>query len=178
METARKHSASRQAAAQRSLLDLDRYVPFFFTAISNKLSRGASRIYRKRFGVGVIDWRVLSQLAIEPGITGNRICQVIGLDKAAVSRSLRLLERKGLVSAAADPRDTRRRSISLTPAGYELHDRIIVVALERERRLLEVLTATETETLRSLLRRLQGRLATMDGDAGMRADGLGKARSD
>jgi DNA-binding MarR family transcriptional regulator len=48
--------------------------------------------------------------------------------------------------------------MSLTPAGRTLHDRIILVALERERRLVECLSATERETLIDLLGRLHRRL--------------------
>jgi DNA-binding MarR family transcriptional regulator len=136
------------------VLNLDRYVPGLLTFLANKLSRGASAIYRREFDVGINDWRVMSQLALEPGIPASRICAVVGLDKAVVSRSLAVLEQHGLVVGA----DTRRRLMSLTPAGRTLHDRIILVALERERRLVECLSATERETLIDLLGRLHRRL--------------------
>ena len=50
--------------AAGAVLDLETYVPYFLTAISNTWSRSASRLYLERFGVGVTEWRVLSQLAI------------------------------------------------------------------------------------------------------------------
>ena len=70
-------------------LDLDRYLPFGLTAIANKIARSASRVYLRRFGVGINEWRILANLRINPGVTANLICQTSGLDKAAVSRSLR-----------------------------------------------------------------------------------------
>ena len=70
------------------VLDLDRYVPALITFIANKLSRSATVLYQKRFGVNVTEWRILSLLAIEPEISAARICHVIGFDKGPVSRTL------------------------------------------------------------------------------------------
>ena len=52
------------------MLDLDRYVPAFITFIANKLSNSATAFYQKNFGVNVTEWRIMSLLAIEPGIPG------------------------------------------------------------------------------------------------------------
>ena len=62
-------------------LDLDRYVPAFVTFIANKLSNSATVFYQRNFGVNVTEWRIMSLLAIEPGIPASRICNVIGFDK-------------------------------------------------------------------------------------------------
>ena len=120
------------------MLDLDRYVPALITFIANKLSRGATVVYQKRFGVNVTEWRILSLLAIEPEISAARICHVIGFDKGPVSRTLAAMQERGLVAIKADQEDGRTYSISLTSKGCATHDQVIVVALERERRLLSV----------------------------------------
>lgn len=144
------------------VLDLARYVPALLTFVSNKLSRSGSALYRRHFGVGIIEWRVLTMLALEPSIPASRVCQVIGLDKGPVSRSLAGLERQGLVTIRADATDTRRRLATLTPAGRALHDRIIMVALERERRLLSCLTAEQQDSLIELLNLLHENLGAVN----------------
>lgn len=137
-----------------SQLNLARYVPALLTFLANKLATGASQCYRKHFGIGVVEWRMLSMLAVESDITANRICQAIGLDKSAVSRSLQTLEAAGQVRSQVDPKDARRYTVSLTASGKDLHDRVLKVALERERRLLSGLSAAEVDTLVELLGRL------------------------
>jgi DNA-binding MarR family transcriptional regulator len=151
----------QDTSSPHPVLDLDRYVPGLLTFLANKLSRGASALYRRHFDVGINDWRVMSMLALEPGVAANRICQVIGLDKSVVSRSLAGLEAHGLV-AARDDGQPRRRRMALTEAGLKLHDELIAVALERERRLLECLTSAECETLIALLDRLHRRLPAVN----------------
>jgi DNA-binding MarR family transcriptional regulator len=147
-------------------LDLERYVPAFITFIANKLSNSATALYQRQFGVNVTEWRIMSLLAIEPGIPAARICHVIGFDKGPVSRTLTGLEKRGLVAIRTDPNDGRTHSISLTARGRATHDKVIVAAFERERRLLSCLSKDEREVLIDLLRRLHENLgAVTPGDA-------------
>lgn len=139
-------------------LNLDRYVPALLTFLTNKMSSGASACYRKHFGIGIVEWRLLAMLAVEDNISANRMAQVIGLDKSAISRALQAMERDGHVSTQVDGKDARRYTVSLTPGGRALHDRVLVTALERERLLLGDLSETEIETLIGFLQRMTAQL--------------------
>ncbi len=149
-------------APQGPTLDLDRYVPGLITFVANKLARSATAFYQTNFGVNVTEWRILSLLAIEPGIPAARICHVIGFDKGPVSRTLTLLRERGLLTIKSDPKDGRSHSIALTTKGRSVHDRVIVVALKRETALLGCLDALERDTLIALLRRVHGNLDAVD----------------
>jgi DNA-binding MarR family transcriptional regulator len=168
MRKNRPASAARPAVATETgpTLDLDRYVPAFITFIANKLSNSATAFYQKNFGVNVTDWRIMSLLAIEPGIPASRICHVIGFDKGPVSRTLSVLQKRGLVTIRTAPDDGRTHSISLTTKGRATHDKVIVAALERERRLLSCLRKDEREALIDLLRRVHGNLDAVKGVGG------------
>ena len=144
-------------------LDLNRYVPAFITFIANKLSNSATAFYQANFGVNVTEWRMMSLLAIEPGIPASRICHVIGYDKGPVSRTLAALQKRGLVAIRTDPNDGRSHSISLTAKGRTVHDKVIIAALERERRLLSCLDKREQEVLIDLLRRIHDNLGAVTG---------------
>ena len=119
------------------ILDVTNYVPFFLSSINNALSRGASNLYRERFGIGISEWRTVSMLAIEPGITAARICEVINLDKAAASRALATLDELGYLDSVSSEKDPRKRLWWLNEKGYELHAKIIRIALRREETLIE-----------------------------------------
>jgi DNA-binding MarR family transcriptional regulator len=162
----RPRPAATTAADDGPRLDLDRYVPAFITFIANKLSNSASVFYQRNFGVSVTEWRIMSQLAIEPGIPASRICNVIGFDKGPVSRNLSMLKKRGLVTIRRAPDDGRSHAISLTARGRAIHDKVIVAALERERRLLSCLKKDEREVLIDLLRRLHDNLGAVTGQGG------------
>jgi DNA-binding MarR family transcriptional regulator len=135
-------------------LHIDRYIPALLTFASNKLSHGASEKYRRLFGVGITEWRILAMLAVEPGIPATRICQLIGTDKALVSRVIQKLTTQGLVVADTDRRNGSRHVIQLTKEGERLHDRVLIVVLAREKILLSAFTKQEADTLVELLHRL------------------------
>lgn len=139
-------------------LDLERYVPALLTFLTNKLSSSASTCYRKHYGIGIVEWRVLAMLAVENHITANRVGQVIGLDKSAISRSLQALEREGYVTSEVDTKDARRYTVSLTPSGRQLHDRVLETAVRREEVLLADLSEREVDTLINLLHRMSRQL--------------------
>jgi hypothetical protein len=117
MSRNRQARAPRTGAAGRSgraeqVLDLDRYVPALITFIANKLSRSATVVYQKRFGVNVTEWRILSLLAIEPEISAARICHVIASTRDP-SAGPGGMEERGLVASGPTGR-TAAPSISLT----------------------------------------------------------------
>ena len=165
-----KAPAPADAAADPPQLDLDRYVPFGLTAIANKIARGASRVYLRRFGVGINEWRILANLRITPGVTANLICQSSGLDKAAVSRSLRLLEDGGMIETCGESADVRGRALRLTARGDVLHDGLISVALKREALLLDGFDETERRQLLSFIARLHAKGGGVTGGAYSAAD--------
>jgi DNA-binding MarR family transcriptional regulator len=134
-------------------LDLDNYVPGLVTWLSNRLSAGASKLYRERHGLGVIDWRVMASIGAEEGCTAVRICQVVGLDKGAVSRSLALLTARGLVEASG-----RAKPLRMTASGRVVHDAILDLALAREEKLLAGLSAAEIAELVRILHILLGKV--------------------
>src|SRR4051794_20313352 len=58
--------------------------------------------------------------------------------------------------------DGRLRIATLTPKGRALHDQILDIALERERALLTVLSASKRETLLRLLKRVHENLPAVE----------------
>jgi DNA-binding MarR family transcriptional regulator len=142
--------------------DFARSISYLIGAISNILSIGGSRLYRRTYNIGLAEWRLMWVLAIAPRITAQRASQIMGLDKAAVSRALAALERRGLVRVAPDPADNRQRIIELSETGTQLHGRLIIVAKERERRLLAPFTKDEVRVLAGLLRRMHAGAANVN----------------
>jgi DNA-binding MarR family transcriptional regulator len=73
------------------------------------------------------------------------------------------MQKRGLITIRTDPEDGRSHSISLTARGRTTHDKVIVAALDRERRLLSCLNDNERDLLIDLLRRLHDNLGAVTG---------------
>jgi DNA-binding MarR family transcriptional regulator len=160
-----------------SIIDLPRYVPAYITVVANKWSRSSSARYLRLFEIGIVDWRLMSLLAIEPWIQASRVDEVVGMDKGAVSRSLRTLEKRGLAMTRRNAVDPRRREMALTPAGRAMHDEIAEIALDRERRLLKGFSEQEKEVLLGFLARMRNNVSELI-DPNAATNGSDKSLSD
>jgi DNA-binding MarR family transcriptional regulator len=141
------------------VLDLSSHLPTKVTVLANRLMRSASRYYRKRYGIGVVEWRIIMFVGQVTETRANRICSQTELDKGAVSRSLAVLQRMGLVSVQEDGADSRRNNVALTPKGRVLHDEMVPIALDRQSEVVADLTQAEIELFIDLIDRLQARVS-------------------
>lgn len=136
-------------------LALEKFLPYRLSVLANRVSNAIARDYAGRFGITVPEWRVMAVLGRFGADTATGLCDHTAMDKVTVSRATtRLLSRK-LVSRKTDPDDRRRTIFDLSPAGQDIHDQIVPVALSHETQLLEGLDKTERKQLDGLLTKLQ-----------------------
>lgn len=133
-------------------LDLDTYVPGLLLWLSNKVSASASQVYRERFGITVTDWRLLSFFKLYPWSTAAQACDLMGLDKGAVSRATTTLLESAWIESR--PQGLRKIEYRVTAAGSRLHDRVYAVAMARERALLHGFNAAERKEVVRMLKRM------------------------
>lgn len=133
-------------------LDLDQYVPGLLLRLSNSISNTASIVYRERFGISITDWRLLSFFKLQPWSTGSQACELMGLDKAAVSRAASFLAEQGWLEAR--PQGLRKIEYRLTPEGNKLHNEVYKVAMAREEALLAGFSAKEKQALVAMMWRM------------------------
>jgi DNA-binding MarR family transcriptional regulator len=144
-------------------LELSRFTFVLIISMANRLNAGASSLLIEKFGIGVEAWRVLAMIAaIGHEINAQQICQFSGMDKGAVSRTLRSMESKKLIVLRTDEDDGRLKLASLSPKGKKMHDLIVDFQLEREKSLLSGLSAAEVEVFIDLLTRTRANLPNVD----------------
>lgn len=143
-------------------LDLARYTPALVTFLVNKISTGSTQIYSELFDISVTEWRIVSLLAVEHPIVAKRVSEVIGLDKATVSRSINRLEKEGYLCLSTDENDRRATFVELSEKGVNLHNQVIDIALDREQEMLKPLTKDEIEQFILILNKLNQNIAAMN----------------
>jgi DNA-binding MarR family transcriptional regulator len=127
------------------------YTPAVIAVLNGHLLWGASRIYHRRFGIGVNEWRIVARLSNHPGSTAIDTSAALVMNKSIVSRSTRLLVEMGYVKVETED---RVRRMYLTRSGADLYQAIRPIAEQREQILLGGLTTDEVDTLRSLMFKL------------------------
>ena len=147
--------------AKGPVTDFDSSPSFLISAIGNKLAVIAARNLRKLVGLSLMEWKVLAVLGAEPAAAPGRIIEVSGVNKAAVSRAVTALERRGLVIRGPSPDHGLRTRLYLTAAGQEVHDRGIGARIEAEQQLLSGLSPADRTRLVDALRRITLNLGPM-----------------
>ena len=82
-------------------LDLEHFLPYRLSVLSNRVSGAIARVYSERFGLGVTEWRVMAVLGRYPDLSAGEVAQRTAMDKVAVSRAV-----AGLVDAGRVERET------------------------------------------------------------------------
>lgn len=139
-----------------SPLELERFLPYRLSILSNRLSQAIAREYTERFSLSMTEWRVMAVLARfnGEGMSAREVAERTAMDKVAVSRALARLTSAGRVSRSTHGGDKRRSVLRLTAKGWKIHDTVAPRARAHERELLGHLTADEKRVLTQILDKL------------------------
>lgn len=160
---------ARASSDEFEVIDFALYLPTVLSKLVGKLRQSANGFFGARYGLTLLEWRILSFVAAEGPSSAYAIWTEGGLDKAAVSRALKEMQRRGLVAVGSVPGSKRRKSIvSLTSPGQRLYDETFAEVLRRHERLLGRLPAAEVRALIATLDGMVERIPGMvDGPVGL-----------
>jgi DNA-binding MarR family transcriptional regulator len=157
---ARAH-ARRPGARRDEPLALERFVPYRIATLANLLALGAARVYARRFGLVIREWRILAVLGEGAPLSATEVVRRTAIDKGRVGRAVANLLRRGLVAREPDAFDARRTMLRLSQKGRAVYRRIVPLAAAGERELLGALTPAERRELERLLAKLHLRAEAM-----------------
>jgi DNA-binding MarR family transcriptional regulator len=140
------------------------HITVLLVSIGLRLNRGATAYYRAAWDLGMAEWRLLLVLSSTEALNVGELSEAADLDKAAVSRSLVLLEERKLVSVAQTRTRGRAAIAKLTAEGKKLAARLMQVSLQRQARLFRNFTKADKDRLNGLLHQLSQALDGADWD--------------
>lgn len=141
--------------AQGTGLQLEQFLSFQVVRLAHALQRVSSRSYLDAHDLTGPDWRVLSFVRQYGPVRFSELATRTSLDKAQISRTVKSLRERGLISADGDADHAQRVVLDATPAGRRLHARVLPEAARTQARLLHALEPAEREALWSALNKLQ-----------------------
>ena len=147
----------RSSAAAKARLDLDRFLPYRLSVLSNRVSSAIARQYSDRFGLSIPEWRVMAVLGGSPGLSARDVAERTAMDKVQVSRAVDSLVRARRVARSADAADGRIQRLALTRQGRAIYDEVVPLALHLEEVFLSALTPEERSQFDSLMAKLARR---------------------
>jgi DNA-binding MarR family transcriptional regulator len=129
--------------------------------VSNLIGRAYDGEIAARWDLSLPEWRIVLTLMHHPGATASQITSLWGMEKMAVSRAARKLERDGRVQRTVNKGDRRRYTLDLTAAGKKLYAQVEPGATARYHEIVDVLDPAERAALHSALSKLIGRISAL-----------------
>lgn len=105
----------------------------------------------KHFGINYPQSQILFEVSENPGIAAKSLSSYLQLDKSSISRHLKFLEEKGLISFVLHPHDHRKREIYLSGAGKKLIKKLDDFGNEKLEEMLEGISESEKSSLEKSL---------------------------
>jgi DNA-binding MarR family transcriptional regulator len=105
----------------------------------------------RRHRMPIPHWRILACLSDNQAMSLSELAELTLISQPTVTRLVQRLEKKGFLRKSVDGQDRRVLRVALTKLGHRKVDELIVLAKERQKRILHGLDA---EALKSALRYL------------------------
>jgi DNA-binding MarR family transcriptional regulator len=158
-QNAVKDSATSET--QAATLKLEEFLPHRLNVLSSLVSQALTRVYGRRYGIGIPEWRVLVTLGQYGVMTGKAIGEHTHMHKTKVSRAVAQLEERKFLSRRANREDLREAFLSLTAAGRAVYEEAAPIALEFTNRLAEVVPPADRAALDRAIKQLTERSAKL-----------------
>jgi len=156
-----RSSAQRKAEGR---LDLDRFMPYRLSVLSNQVSSAIAKEYSDRFGLSVPEWRVMAVLGGTPDLSAREVAERTAMDKVQVSRAVDSLTRARRVARTPDPHDGRIMRLALTAKGRAIYDEVVPLALRLEDVFLSALKPEERRSFDALMTKLARQAHLLGGE--------------
>jgi DNA-binding MarR family transcriptional regulator len=154
-------AAGSTSLSEDAPLKLEQFLPYQLNVVATLVSLALSRVYAKRYRIGVPEWRVLVTLGQYGVMTGKAIGAHTHMHKTKVSRAVALLEKRKLLVRRSNRADMRESFLSLTASGRAMYKELAPHALEFTDRLTEILTPADREAFNRAVQQLTERSAEL-----------------
>jgi DNA-binding MarR family transcriptional regulator len=177
-KSAKRGSASRASNPWLSLsrngagLHIEDFLTFRLTRLSNALRNNMTKPYLEEFELSLPEWRLLALVARFSPLRFSELTGRSSMDKGQVSRTLRVMTKRGLTKTKIIAQRGSRSaealaapvSVSITAKGKALYQAVLPVAQRHQSQVLQTLNDSERVGLYKSLDKLFSVIG--DADAG------------
>ena len=145
---------TKKSLQPHKILQLERYLPYRLSILSNRISALISEIYSYKFALSITEWRIIAVLGEYPDVSADEVSLKTQIEKSILSRAINKLVQRKLLQREFDPFDRRRSMLRLTATGLSVYDEVVPVSYDYEKALVSCFTDAEREQFSEFIDRL------------------------
>jgi len=123
--------------------------------LSALLARESDQILQERLGIGLSQYKILAAVEQNPRVQQRAIAVELGQTEASVSRQVKLLHKKDMITSRPNPNNRREHLTALTPRGQRITEAAHQSLASHYRAFTGKLSPRQQEVLLSLLSELR-----------------------
>jgi len=116
---------------------------------------------RKDFGLVRSEYHLLLCLAHYYELTAQDVARITRRPRNSISRAVHRMLDLGYLKRVPDPSDARQAKLRITKEGKIMHKKISAYLVEREAKIFSILSYSERENFRELIRKLANFASTL-----------------
>lgn len=148
-----------------SKYDFESSVGFIVNTTAKAFQKALDAELRKNVGVTISQWRVISTLTRQPGITQKEIADRVGIESSTLVPIIDKMEKDGFVKRKLDNEDRRINRIYLTTKADDLWNSMIKCALRIRTLSTKEISEEQIKTTLDVLRKISKNLTIYFDDA-------------
>jgi len=129
--------------------------------LANVISRVAALENNRRFGLSMLDWRIIGLVGLQAPMSLKQLARAANLGKSQASRAVAKLIDDGLIRSGLDASDGRGIQLILSARGMQLYRKMLPASVKRNEAILGILSAGERKALEQTLDKLTLRALEM-----------------
>lgn len=87
---------------------------------STTMYQQSDQVLQERLGIGMSQYKLLMMLQHQSNVQQRNLADVLGQTEASISRQIKLLNEKGMLTVAINPSNKREHMTVLTPRGHKV----------------------------------------------------------
>ena len=148
-----------------SKYDFESSVGFIVNTTAKAFQKALDAELRKNVGVTISQWRVISTLTRQPGITQKEIADRVGIEGSTLVPIIDKMEKDGFVKRKLDSEDRRINRIYLTNKADDLWNSMIECALRIRKLSTKEISEEQIKITLDVLKKISKNLTIYFDDA-------------
>lgn len=134
-------------------MDLNNFLPYRLSVLSLRISKGIAAHYQQ-YDITISQWRVMVILNQYKKLNAKQAANYSQMDKVRISRTMKQLVSKRLITIKTDTNDARAKHYQLSSHGQEMVNHITPLASDFEQKLYQSLNDSEKKSLDMIIKKL------------------------